>query len=283
MKTENWYYYNRAMLPKKAPHEEADTSVITDGTIWKNPKKPLLARWTTDFDCGYETEWWFCIRDGKISLDDMKSKKRKKIISGLENVEVRQLDTLEYIDEIYEVYTRAFSKYEFSKELSKEKFFEKEMLDKSSNIECWGAFLKTNGKLVAYRKCIKFDKCVDFSESKYHPDFLGLRIAEALTYVMLDYYLNTLDLDYVFSGERTINHVTSMQSFYEEHFSFRKAYCNLNIAYRPIMKAAVKVLRIFKKPIEKIGKKVNIFHSIDAIIKMDIIARKCKKVKGRNI
>lgn len=280
---ENWYYYNHAMLPKKAPHEEADTSVIIDGTIWNNPNKPLLARWTTDFDCGYETEWWFCIKDGKISLDEMKSKKRKKILSGLENVEVKIINSLEYIDEIYEVYSNAFSKYEFSVGLSKEEFFKKEKIDKSNNIECWGAFLKTNGKLVAYRKCINFESSVDFSESKYHPDYLGLRIAEALTYVMLDYYLNTLGLDYVFSGERTINHITSMQSFYEEHFSFRKAYCNLNIAYRPIMKVIVGVLRIFQKPIEKLGGKINIFHSIDAILKMDAIARNCRKTKEQNI
>ncbi len=31
-----WEYYNHAMLPDCAPHEEADITEIIDGSIWKN-------------------------------------------------------------------------------------------------------------------------------------------------------------------------------------------------------------------------------------------------------
>lgn len=56
MSLEDWKYYNHAMVSTVAPHEVPDTSCISDGTIWKQNKKALFARWTTDFDCGYETD-----------------------------------------------------------------------------------------------------------------------------------------------------------------------------------------------------------------------------------
>lgn len=34
MQTE-WKYYNHAVIPKTAPHEEPDLEPINNGTIWK--------------------------------------------------------------------------------------------------------------------------------------------------------------------------------------------------------------------------------------------------------
>lgn len=51
----SWKYYNHAMIPITAPHEEVDIQCIKDKSIWKENKNALFARWTSDFDCGYET------------------------------------------------------------------------------------------------------------------------------------------------------------------------------------------------------------------------------------
>ena len=40
---------------------------------------PLLARWTEDFDCGYETEWWYVIKDTPLDLSKLKKKRRYDI------------------------------------------------------------------------------------------------------------------------------------------------------------------------------------------------------------
>lgn len=36
MQKNGWSYYNHAAVPTTAPHEEANTEPISDGSIWKN-------------------------------------------------------------------------------------------------------------------------------------------------------------------------------------------------------------------------------------------------------
>ena len=58
MKIDGWKYYNHAAIPTSEPNETVNIKCILDNTIWKiDGGKPLFARWTTDFDCGKETEW----------------------------------------------------------------------------------------------------------------------------------------------------------------------------------------------------------------------------------
>ena len=57
-----WKYYNHAMIPATAPHKEVDTTPVKDGSIFEIKEKPILARWTSDWDCGYETNWWYVIK-----------------------------------------------------------------------------------------------------------------------------------------------------------------------------------------------------------------------------
>ena len=64
----HWHYYNHALLPNCPPPrenlEEAIFAELSDRQLWnENGNKALLARWTTNFDCGYETNWWYCIKD----------------------------------------------------------------------------------------------------------------------------------------------------------------------------------------------------------------------------
>ncbi len=62
----SWKYYKHAMIPDCAPHEIVDTTPIEDGSIWSSlgeNYKPFFARWTSDFDCNHETNWWYCIKD----------------------------------------------------------------------------------------------------------------------------------------------------------------------------------------------------------------------------
>ena len=59
MDIKGWQYYNHAAIPNSAPNEDPDITPINDNTIWQmDGGKPLLARWTTDFDCKEKTNWW---------------------------------------------------------------------------------------------------------------------------------------------------------------------------------------------------------------------------------
>ena len=65
-----WKYYNHAMIPMAAPHEEID--VEPNKKFWKDNKKALFARWTSEFDCGYETNWWYVIKDEPFDITTLK-------------------------------------------------------------------------------------------------------------------------------------------------------------------------------------------------------------------
>lgn len=85
----NWIYYNHAMIPTTAPNEPVDTSCIEDKSIWKENKRAILARWTSDFDCGYETEWWYIIKDAPFEEDALSASTRRHIRQALKKVEVK--------------------------------------------------------------------------------------------------------------------------------------------------------------------------------------------------
>ena len=99
----DWKYYNHAMIPIYAPHEEHDFGKTDFRKLWKENKKALLARWTTDFDCGYETNWWYVIKDEPFDLTNLKAKRRYEVNKGLKNFDVRPIDPTQYREELYEV------------------------------------------------------------------------------------------------------------------------------------------------------------------------------------
>lgn len=97
MQVYGWQYYNHAAVPTTAPHETPDISSITNDNIWKiKGGTPLLARWTTDFDCSYETNWWYVIKDTPFNISELKAKRRYEINKGIKNFEVKQIDPCEF-------------------------------------------------------------------------------------------------------------------------------------------------------------------------------------------
>lgn len=103
-----WKYYNHAMIPTVAPHEKIDVEPLNNKQIWRENKKALFARWTSEFDCGYETNWWYVIKDKAFNLSALKSNYRYKINKGIKNFDVRVINPEEYVGELYEVYIAAF-------------------------------------------------------------------------------------------------------------------------------------------------------------------------------
>ena len=66
---DGWRYYNHAAIPICASHEVPDLSPLEDRSIWNaRGGAPVLARWTSDWDCGYETEWWYVIKDEPFDI-----------------------------------------------------------------------------------------------------------------------------------------------------------------------------------------------------------------------
>ena len=271
-----WKYYNHALLPATAPHETVNTAPVDDGSIWKAvwPSKPLFARWTTDWDCGYETGWWFVICTPPFSLSGLSKSSRKSVRKALENCRVARIDPAEYGEALWNVFSAAaksYSNYLFTDD--KEGFISR-CRSASPGQEYWAGFDQETGEMIGYKICTVYDRYVEFSVSKYAPAFLKLRVSDALNYIVIDYYLNQENKQYISNGERSVIHDTNVQSYYQEHFKFRRAYCRLHLAYRKWFGLLIGLLYPFRRRIS-----VNsVFGAkLTGVLKMEEIRRNQEK------
>lgn len=293
MEVKGWKYYNHAAIPTTEPQEEVDMDAIENGHVWKiGGGTPLLARWTTDFDCGYETNWWYVIKDEPFDISTLKSKRRYEVKKGIKNFDVRHINPVDYKDELYKVQVAAFSAYPEKyrpANLTVEKLGES--IDKwiQNGSDVFGTFRINENEdqvtgvqqdenvlsiLVGYSVLTKKNKVIYFDIEKTNPAFERDGVNAATVYGILEYYEDDLRNGYYISdGERPINHETHFQDYLEKYFGFRKAYCKLNVAYQKNIKRIVNVLYSFRRVLIKFDKNPSI-HKINGVLKMEEIVRK---------
>lgn len=256
-----WEYYNHALIPTLAPHEVPDTSWMKDRKKWKelaNGKYPLFVRWTTDFDCKEETEWWCLIKDTPFDMMELKSNRRSLITRGLKRVDVRPIIPAEYAKDMANVLIKAWKSYDDDYvEGDDRKTLESEFLemteDNQGNVEYLGAFLKDTNTLIGYSIYNIYEDWIEYSVVKTDPEYLNTQVNAALVYYGLERYMKP-GIKYILGGYRTMIHDTNYQEYLLKNFCFRKAYCKLHIQYRPWMKAVITVLYPFKNVIQKFSK-----------------------------
>lgn len=267
-----WTYYNHAVIPTVAPHEVPNLEPIKNGTVWSLGKQSLLATWTTDFDCGYKTEWWYVIKDEPFDINLLKSKHRYVINRGKKYFFVKCINPLDYSDELYDVQVAAFSAYpkKYRPNVDKQEFINvlKEWQD-NNNIKIYGAYFKENEALCGYIMVKIQSKCIELKIQKANPHYEKYQINAALVNALLTAYEEKLKQGYyILDGARSINHETAFQDYLEKYFRFRKAYCKLNIKYRGIMRFIVGFLYPCRGLLLKLDN-IGIIHSVNALLKME--------------
>ena len=271
-----WRYYNHAITPNGSPDKKVNTDVLKDKAIWSSFKEgtPLLARWTSDFDCGYETNWWYCIKDEPFDISKLNSNYRYKINKGCKLFNVKKINPVEYIDDLYEVQKEAYSVYplKYRPNVDKESFKE-DCLKWNNYYRVFGAFFKENNKLCGYALINEYDNYVSLSVQKAMPDYEKYQINAAIVMKILEEYKEKINKDfYILDGARNILHETNFQNYLEKYFGFRKAYCKLNIVYNPKIKWIVKLIYPFRKIFYKFDNN-KLFHNINGVMKMEEIIR----------
>ena len=269
-----WRYYNHAAIPTTAPHEEPDLSPIESKQIWKlgDGKAPLLARWTTDFDCGYETNWWYVIKDTPLDTTALKAKRRYEINKGVKNFEVVTIDPVNYAEDLYKVQVAALAAYPGKhRPVVDRAGFIREMEKWRSNVVL-GAFHRETNELCGYAfLTMQNPGNINFSVLKAKPEFEKLAVNAALVEGVLRHFEGFLSNGgYICDGARSINHETAFQDYLEKYFGFRKAYCRLCITYNPKIKWLIKLLFPMRRLLLKLDG-IGIIHSINAILRMEEI------------
>lgn len=273
MSVQGWKYYNHAMIPDCAPYEEPDLSALKNGQIWKNVHgvgTPLLARWTTDWDCGHETNWWYCIKDTPVVLEDLRKQSRKDIRKGIGNCEVRIIECAQYVEQLYECYKQAWLHYKnVGEPTSKEAFAQN---CGTNSLIYWAAFEKESGKLIGYFTVCEHEVYAEICTAKFYPEYQHLQVSAAMYYTVLNHYLEKENIRFVSSGARSINHSTQTQDYKERTFGYRKAYCKLHIEYNPKIKWIINGAYPFRKLLKYLDG-FRSAHLLNSVLKMEEIVR----------
>lgn len=263
-----WRKYNGSLIPDQPPHILVDDS---ENVIAKKIKEhnSYFARWTSNFDCHQQTDFWYVINDRHLKIEDYSKNTRSKIRRGLKNCIVKVVSLDEIKEFGYECYKYAFENYNTHLQPKSNLEFADDLDTLDREWEFWGVFF--DGKLIGYsQNRIVKDYC-DYSTIKFHPKYLKYYPSYALFFSMNAYYLNEMKFKYINDGARSISHETNIQEFLIQKFQFRKAYCKLHLSYSYKFKIIILLLYPLKSII---GFFNNTFaKKVSSVLKQEAIRR----------
>ena len=272
MQVDGWKYYNHAAIPTTAPHVMPNLKPVKDGSIWKiGGGTTLIARWPSDWDCGHETEWWYCIKDAPFDMSLLKSKRRYEINKGKKYFNVNRINPLIYKEELYRVTIAAYYGWpeKYKPKVYREAFYQQ--VEEWGKYDVFGGFGSETGELNGFALLIDYGSYVEFSVLRTEPKMEKMAINAAMVTGVLENYKDRFDGSfYINDGSRAIRHETAFQDYLEKYFGFRKSFCRLNVAYRRSFGIIVKLLYPLRKHIKA---ESGIGSQIAGILKMEEICR----------
>lgn len=175
---------------------------------------PVLARWTTDFDCGYETSWWHCIKDTPFNISALQSKKRYEVNKGKKNFCVKVIEPEQYAEEILTIQEKAWEQYpkayrpEFNRSLLRKK------IKQWYRYRVFGAFGVEDKMLHSFALITEHDDYANFAVLKTDPVYERQAINAAIVAGICEYYSDRLNGGfYITDGERNTVHETNFQDY----------------------------------------------------------------------
>lgn len=206
-----------------------------------------------DFDCADPTSFWFVIKDKFVDLSEFSKKNRGYINRANEYLAIGRITRQEMLDEAYDVYAAAFGKYTVKDGMQTREQFNKGIQSNTDDrYEYWGCRMKDTNRLVAFMVAYRSGDICEYKMSKADPAFLPHYYPLYGLYYARDKYYLTGDnpCKFVISGSRSITEHSNIQSFLEEKFFFRKAYCRLQIYYAWWLRLMVWLLYPFRNKIK---------------------------------
>lgn len=270
-----WKYYNHAAIPTCAPHETPDLTPIKDGTIWNKlgGGTPFLVRWTTEWDCSYETNWWYTIKDTPFDISAIKSKRRYEINKGNKHFQVKEINPSQYVEQLYVIAKKAYETYpaSYRPNITLESYIKE--VESWNFYKTYGAFEIEDKELCGFACLLKDSDYIDFVLLKVIPEKEKFGINASMVYkIVKDHDEFLKDGGYICDGARSIQHETAFQNYLEKYFGFRKAFCKLHIVYKKPFDVLIKIIypfRIYLRKFDRISK----IHQLILLLRMEEIVR----------
>lgn len=141
----------------------------------------------------------------------------------------------------------------------------------------YGAY-DEEGRMCGYAHLVKYKDHCSFSTLKTRPSSESKGINAAICNQILKDLEEDLSRNVFFisDGARNLFHQTHFQDYLQKYFGFRKAYCRLNVVYRPLFGFLVKMLYPMRSFFRKLD--VNKYvHMVNAVLLAEEISRTSQK------
>jgi hypothetical protein len=235
-----------------------------------------MARYTTNFDCGFETPWYYVICNVPIELEKLNQANRYNINHGLKYFYVKKIDNnIENVKDIYKIYKKASERYTNFKPVNESDFIKNTINSFESNMY-YGAYFKENNLFCGYTSIKEYDNVASFNTMKFDHDYFKFNLSYALIFCVVNIYLKEKRFKYIHNGERSIRHETGMQDFLIKRLGFRRAYTNLILKYKFPFSLLIKICFPFRELFNKLPG--ILFHNVSSLLLQEQLARETNRL-----
>ena len=227
-----------------------------------------FVRNTFNWDKPDETQFWYVIKENWGDIDELPSKTRNQVRKSLKCYDVKMVSPEIMVRDGFELYNESRKRFNDPKLMVNKEQWKNRCL--SGGQEFWLAYSVETGKPEAMGINRKYDDYCSYVTMGVNPEApTSSYPMYGLIFKMNQYYLCECGLKYVLDGARSVTEHSNIQPFLEEKFKFRKAYCDMQVFYKPLIGMAVKVLFPFRKWIKD--------KRIEAILRQEAWARDLEK------
>ena len=236
--------YRGAWIRKSHPH--LSKVVTPDYALGLLSQGGYFVRNTYNWDKKESAFFWYVIKDEFHGLNEIPTRDRNKVRRSLRSYSYRKVSRQEMSTIGLDLFNKSRKRFkEKSLLLSQEEW---DMCISSDNLDLWMGFNSETNEPVSFAINTLYNDYCDYNTLGFDPDAPhNTYPMYGLLYEMNRYYLEELHLKYVLDGARSITEHSNIQPFLEEKFKFRKAFCDLQLFYRPWMGIVVKILFPFRR------------------------------------
>lgn len=231
-------------------------------------KDGLMVRNTSNWDKTTPSSFWYVIKDEFDGIEELPTKVRNQVRKSLKTYCFRRVSFEEMLEVGCDLFNKSRERFGETQKINQEQW--KRRLERDKPSDFWIGYDNVTGKPASFAiNAIYKDYC-DYSTMGISPDFPNNTYPMyGLIYEMNRYYLEERKIAFVCDGVRSITGHSNIQSVLEEKFKFRKAYCDLQVFYKPWLGMAVKLLFPFRKLIKQ--------PKVSAILRQEAWARGFEK------
>jgi len=259
-------YYNNAWILKSVFFKSLPITKNQSKMLLRN--KGLYVRNIFNWDRSDNKTYWYIIKDEFGGIEELPTKVRNQVKKSLKTYDFRIVSYDEMLNKGCDLFNKSRARFKNSDKFTQEQWIER--LNRDNKNDYWIGYDRETGEPASFALNAIYDDYVDYCTMGISPEFPNNTYPMyGLIFEMNRYYLEERKAKFVCDGARSITGHSNIQQVLEDKFKFRKAYCDIQVFYKPIIGLAVKVLFPFRNLIR--------FSKVNALLRQEAWTRGMEK------